>query len=191
LEGNDVKNPKLVGIAGSFNRPSKTFALVNEAATRASERYGFSSRVYDLTDVGPTLGNSQWRKDLDEHARNILDEIVNADVLVVGAPTFKGSYPGLFKHLIDLIEPHELRSKPVLITATGGGDRHALMVEHQLRPLFGFFMAHTLPTAVYASDRDFTNYQVSSGSLSLRLDEAIAEVSAFFPARQAVLAAAG
>jgi FMN reductase len=30
-------------------------------------------------------------------------------------------------------------------------------VEHQLRPLFGFFEALTMPTGIYASDRDFAD----------------------------------
>ncbi|KQV65323.1 FMN reductase [Rhizobium sp. Root1220] len=182
--------PKLVGLAGSFNRPSKTYALVRTVADRAGGRYGFNNRIYDLTDVGPSLGQAQWRKDLDDAAKRIIDDIASADALVIGSPTYKGSYPGLFKHLIDLIDPHELRAKPVIITATGGGDRHALMVEHQLRPLFGFFMAHTLPTAVYASDRDFSDYQVTSEPLSKRVDEVIGELAAFFPRRDSVLAAA-
>jgi FMN reductase len=119
-----------------------------------------------------------------------MSAIVSADLLIVGSPTYKGSYPGLFKHLIDLIEPHELRAKPIIITATGGGDRHALMVEHQLRPLFGFFMAHTLPTAIYASDRDFTDYAVASEQLSKRIGEVISEIDAFFPLARRALDAA-
>lgn len=181
---------KLVGLAGSFNRPSKTFALVENISGRAAEKYGFNNTIYDLTDVGPSLGQALRRDDLDNRAREIIADIANADVLVIGAPTFKGSYPGLFKHLIDLIDPHELRAKPIVITATGGGDRHALMVEHQLRPLFGFFMAHTLPTAVYASDRDFTDYRVSSEQLSKRIREVIGELTAFFPGRSSTLIAA-
>jgi len=184
--------PKLVGIAGSFNRPSKTYTLVQTVADLASDRYGFTGKVYDLHDVGPSLGSAQWRKDLDDQAKRVLDDIVSSDALIIGSPTFKGSYPGLFKHLIDLIDPHELRAKPIIITATGGGDRHALMVEHQLRPLFGFFMAHTLPTAVYASDRDFTDYKVSSEPLAARINEVVGELAAFFPHRHpvTVLAAA-
>jgi len=158
--------PKLVGIAGSFNRPSKTYSLVRTVADLASQRYGFANKVYDLHDVGVSLGAAQSRKDLDEQAKGVIDEIVSADVLIVGSPTFKGSYPGL------------------------GGDRHALMVEHQLRPLFGFFMAHTLPTAVYASDRDFTDYKVSSEPLSHRINEVVGELAAFFPHSVTVLAAA-
>ena len=49
------------------------------------------------------------------------------------------------------------------LTATGGGPRHALVVEHALRPLFGFFAALTLPTAVYASDADFTATDDAAG----------------------------
>ena len=173
---------KLVGLAGSYNRPSKTYALVDHISTRASARYGFEKRIHDLTDVGPSLGQAQWRSDLDAAATAILEDVVSADVLVIGSPTYKGSYPGLFKHFIDLIDPEQLRAKPILISATGGGERHALMVEHQLRPLFGFFMAHTLPTAIYASDRDFTNYQVSSDALKQRIGFAVDEIAAFFPA---------
>ncbi len=175
---------KIVGLAGSYNRPSKTFALVDHLATLASERYGFEKRVYDLGDVGPSLGQAQRQSDLDANALAVLNEVVSADALIIGSPTYKGSYPGLFKHFIDLIDPPQLRAKPVLIAATGGGDRHALMVEHQLRPLFGFFMAHTLPTAIYASDRDFTDYRVSSEALKERIGFAIDEIEAFFPQRK-------
>jgi FMN reductase len=181
---------KLVGLAGSYNRPSKTFALVDHIATLASARYGFDKHVHDLTDVGPSLGQAQWRSNLDAAATAILEDVVSADVLVIGSPTYKGSYPGLFKHFIDLIDPEQLRAKPILISATGGGERHALMVEHQLRPLFGFFMAHTLPTAIYASDRDFANYQVSSDALKERIGFAIDEIAAFFPTHTLAAAAA-
>jgi len=179
---------KLVGLAGSYNRPSKTSALVNHIAAIAADRYDFETQVFDLTDIGPSLGQAQRQSDLDENAARVLTNVVEADFLIIGSPTFKGSYPGLFKHFIDLIDPEQLRSKPILITATGGGDRHALMVEHQLRPLFGFFMAHTLPTAVYGSDRDFADYRVVSEPLRQRIGFAVDELAAFFP-RQKLAAA--
>ncbi len=126
------------------------------------------------------MGRAVGRDHLDATAENIIGEMRNADALVVGTPTFKGSYPGLFKHLIDLLDPIELRAKPVVIAATGGGDRHALMVEHQLRPLFGFFAAHTMPTAIYASDRDFRGYEIASEPLISRMNDAVGDLSRFF-----------
>ena len=68
-------------------------------------------------------------------------------------PGLPGSFTGLFKHLFDFVGQYALVGTPVLVAATGGGERHALILEHQLRPLFGFFQALTLPIGVYASIR--------------------------------------
>ncbi|RVA00610.1 FMN reductase, partial [Mesorhizobium sp. M7A.F.Ca.CA.002.05.1.1] len=92
------------------------------------------------------------------------------------SPTYKGSYTGLFKHFFDLIDPAALRGKPIVLTATGGGERHALIVEHQLRPLFGFFEAFALPTAVYATDKDFTDGVLRSEAILKRVAQAVDEV---------------
>jgi len=183
--------PKLVGLAGSFSRPSKTFSLVRAIGGLTAVRYGLESEIYDLSDVGPSLGAARHPDELDAGGREVIRRIVEADVLVIGAPTYKGSYPGLFKHLIDLVDPLALRGKPVILAATGGGDRHALMVEHQLRPLFGFFMAHTLPSAIYAADRDFSDYRIVSEALSVRVEQAVDELVPFLPqvSQPALLAA--
>jgi FMN reductase len=170
---------KLVGFSGSYGRPSKTSALVGHVSELACTRYDLSRAVYDLTDVGQSLGLAKTRADLDPAGAAVMSAVVEADLLVIGSPTYKGSYPGMFKHFIDLIDPQQLRGKPVLITATGGGERHALMVEHQLRPLFGFFMAHTIPTAIYASNGDFTGQEITSPALIERIGFAIDELQAF------------
>lgn len=179
----------VIGLAGNFNRPSRTRALVETAVAAAAHRFGCAGEVYDLIDVGPSLGSARSYGQLDGQGRRVVDTLVAADALIVGSPTYKGSYTGLFKHLIDLLDPLSLRGKPVLLTATGGGDRHALMVEHQLRPLFGFFMAHALPTAVFASDRDFLDGRLRAGPCQERLDAAVGELSVFFGRGPAVVAA--
>jgi FMN reductase len=73
----------------------------------------------------------------------------------------------------DLVDPAGLRSKPVVLTATGGGDRHALIAEHSLRPLFGFFEALTIPTAIYASERDFAEGKIVSDAALERVSQAV------------------
>ena len=62
---------------------------------------------------------------------------------------------------------------PILLSASGGSHRHALVLEHQLRPLFSFFQAYTLPIGVYAIDNDFKNYQVASSALYNRIQLAV------------------
>nr|WP_244627091.1 NAD(P)H-dependent oxidoreductase [Microvirga tunisiensis] len=110
-------------------------ALGAEVGRRAS----IDLKIYNVLDAGPGLGSALARNDLPLPAARIVDEIETADALIVGTPVYKGAYTGLFKHLIDFITPERLAGKPVALTATGGGPRHALVVEHALRPLFGFF----------------------------------------------------
>jgi FMN reductase len=169
----------LVGFVGSFGRPSRSRALVEFVSDLATQRFGIAACVYDITDLGASFGNARRIDDLDAPARSIIDEIAAADVIVVGTPTYKGSYTGLFKHAIDLLDPLALAGKPVVLTATGGGDRHALVVEHQLRPLFGFFQAHALPSAVYAADRDFTDYRLVAEPIRQRVQQAVSELTPF------------
>ncbi|MEI9425448.1 FMN reductase [Mesorhizobium sp. Cs1299R1N1] len=171
-----MSNPTVVGFSGNITRPSKTRAFVDFVVRDIAARHGLSASTYDVEDLGPSLGAAKWARDLDNQARAILEEILAADVLVVGSPTYKGSYTGLFKHFLDLIDPGALRGKPVLLTATGGGERHALIVEHQLRPLFGFFEAFALPTAVYATDKDFTDGVLRSEAILKRAAQAVDEV---------------
>ena len=44
-----------------------------------------------------------------------------------------------------------------------------------MRPLFGFFEALTLPTAIYASDKDFANGVLVSEAIQARALQAVAE----------------
>lgn len=167
----------VVGISGNLTRPSKTKAFITHIAGEAAARVGATSAVFDIEDLGPSFPLARRLADLDPAARGIVEQLVRADVLVVGSPTFKGSYTGLFKHLFDLLDPASLRGKPVILAATGGGERHSLIVEHQLRPLFGFFEALTMPTAIYASDKDFADGALVSEAIHARARQAVAEVS--------------
>lgn len=81
----------------------------------------------------------------------------------------------VFLSIFDFVEQTALVDVPVLLAASGGSERHALVLEHQLRPLFSFFQAQTLPIGVYATDQDFTpEYTIHSESLRDRITLAVA-----------------
>lgn len=170
-----MSTPAIIGFSGSLSSPSKTRVLVEAAVHKAAHRFSVSAEVYDLAQFGPSVATARSFGDLDDTARYLVDRIVHAKALVVASPVYKGSYPGLFKHLIDLLDPTWLSGKPILLAATGGGDKHALIIEHQLRPLFGFFEAQTLATGVYVSDHDFTEGRLTSPSVLDRLDRAVGQ----------------
>lgn len=118
----------LLGLAGSLGRPSRTRALVDLVTAQAAAHLGATAATHDLIDLQPSLGAAVTLDDLDAPARAVVSAILSADALVVGSPVYKGSYTGLFKHFFDLIEPAALAGKPVLLTATGGGEKHALVI---------------------------------------------------------------
>lgn len=171
---------KIIAFSGSHSQPSKTIALVETIAHITEKQHDVHLTHYNMSHLGSSLGLAQTMNDLSLEAQKIITDIASADALIIGTPVYKGSYPGLFKHFIDLLPPELLYGKPILLAATGGGHRHALMVEHQLRPLFGFFMAHGLPTAIYASSDDFSDdNKVITPALLARIHQAVKEFSPF------------
>jgi FMN reductase len=177
-----MSNYMVVGFSGNIARPSSTKRFVESITQALADQTGLQHAVFDVEDLGPSLALARSVAELDPAARKVVRTIIEADALVIGSPTYKGSYTGLFKHVIDLLDPSDLRGKPIILTATGGGDRHSLMVEHQLRPLFAFFEAFVLPTAIYTSSRDFTD-GVPSPAISGRVNQALAEASLLLSAR--------
>ena len=103
-----------------------------------------------------------------------LAEVESADLIIAASPVYRASYTGLFKHFVDFVGWDKLYDKPVLVAASGGSDRHALVLDHQLRPLFATMQANVLPLGVYASEADFSDYAVSSAALVDRIKLAVA-----------------
>ncbi|UYN99130.1 MAG: NAD(P)H-dependent oxidoreductase [Devosia sp.] len=177
--------PHVVLLSGNTHRPSKSRALAATLGQRLSERTEVRLTQLDLLDAGPHLGAAYFRTQLSPEALAVVETIERADALIVTTPVYKGSYPGLFKHLIDLLDIEALANVPVFIGATGGGQRHALVVEHQLRPLFGFFSALVNPTSLYVSDAEFSEGEPSHPQVLGRLATGIEQFAALIEARQA------
>lgn len=167
---------RIVAFSGNTHRPSRTRTLVEAVAAELSRQRPIDLKVYDLVDAGTGIAVAS-RSALPLPAARIVEAIETADALIVGSPVYKGSYAGLFKHLIDFVSPEALIGKPVVLTATGGGPRHALVVEHSLRPLFGFFSAQTAPTAVYAGDTEISEGRVADALVRERVAQAAAELA--------------
>ena len=172
-----MRSPILLGVAGSVRRPSRTTALVAAVVDAIGERLGTSGRTIELGDGGAPFFAALQRDTLRGRALEIVEAIEAADVLVVGTPVYRASYTGLFKHVFDLVDQDALAGKAVVLTATGGSPMHGLVMEHQLRPLFGFFRAHTMPSAVYATETDFEQYAVASPAVRDRVARAAEEVA--------------
>ncbi|GAA3854884.1 FMN reductase [Saccharothrix violaceirubra] len=163
-------------------------AIVSAGLSDPSSSHLLASRLGDA--VAAVLPVATTTVHLRDHARDIADNLVTgfpsarlaaavadvtgADGLVVVTPTFNASYSGLFKSFVDVLEPESLAGRPVLIGATGGTERHSLVLDHALRPLFAYLRAVVVPTGVYAASSDWG----SAHGLSGRIDRAAGELAA-------------
>ncbi|PAM72893.1 FMN reductase [Stenotrophomonas maltophilia] len=159
---------RIVAVSGGLQRPSRAATLAEHLLGLIGENMRSEQQLIELGELAPQLAGALWRSQLPEVVERQLVAVERADVLVVSTPVYRGSYTGLFKHFFDFIDQDALVDIPILLAATGGSDRHALVIDHQLRPLFSFFQARTLPLGVYATDRDFAEGRVHNEALIQR-----------------------
>jgi len=159
---------RVVAVSGGLQRPSRAAALAEHLSDLIAAEIPCERHLIELGQLAPQLAGTVRRAQLPDTVERELAAVEQADVLVVATPVYRGSYTGLFKHFFDFVDQDALVDMPVLLAATGGSERHALMIDHQLRPLFSFFQARTLPLGVYATDRDFAGGHLHDEALIQR-----------------------
>jgi FMN reductase len=160
---------RVVIVSGSSSRPSRTRLLAEQILAVVGREVEIEPHVIDIADVGSDLGRALVRHQLSASAERALALVESAEILIAATPVHRGSYSGHFKHLFDLIDQDALIDVPVILAATGGGDRHCLVIEHMLRPLFSFLQAFAVPVGIYATPADFTEGVVSSEIVRTRI----------------------
>jgi FMN reductase len=160
----------VVAVSGSLHSPSKSTALLGAITESLARKVNIEVTLIEVSVLGAGLGGALDRGQLDESAAAAIADVEAADLLVVASPVYRASYTGLFKHLFDLVNQGALSGTPVIVAASGGSDLHSLVIEHQLKPLFAFFDAFTLPLGVYANNADYSDYTVTGAALLERIE---------------------
>jgi len=147
-------------VTAGLTSPSSTRLLADQLAAAVRDTLdgrGVPQRVVviELRDHAHDLTNNLLTGFPSEGLRSVLETVTRADALIAVTPTFSASYSGLFKMFFDVLDDKALVGKPVLIGATGGTERHSLVLEYAMRPLFAYLQAVVVPTAVYAASSDW------------------------------------
>ncbi len=152
----------ILAINGSLSgSPSRTRRAVDVALDGAQGDNGdVTGEVLELREFDLQFCDGRPPDRYNNDTREVLRRIASADAYLVATPVYRASLTGALKNLFDLVpnDPNgddPLRGRAVGLIATGGSHHHYLVIEHQLRPLFGFFGAHTVARSVYAASSDF------------------------------------
>ena len=162
---------RLAGLLGE-----SALAALRSAGRRGSVEHVELRRI--ALDVTATLLGGERTPELAAAVASVQA----ADALVVVTPTINASFSGLLKSFLDVLPVDALRSVPVAIAATGGTQRHTLVLDQAVRPLLGYQRAIVLPSCLYVTADEWDGPRPSP-ALSERLALAGAELAAFTPAR--------
>lgn len=166
----------LAVVSGGLREPSSTRLLADQidAAVRAElgrSNVSATSTLIELRPLGRPIMDAMLTGFAGPELESAFRTLADADALIAVTPAFNASFSGLFKSFFDVLPEQTLADMPVLIAATGGTERHSLVLEHALRPMFSYLHAVVSPTGVYAATADFGSHAGSAG-LAERIKQA-------------------
>jgi FMN reductase len=151
---------RLVVISAGVSEPSSTRMLADRIAQRSLESLrelgspGAASYV-ELAPLAVDIARATVAGFPSGELQASIDRVAAADAVIAATPVYKAGISGLFKSFVDLLDNDLLIAKPVLLAATAGSGRHALVADQQMRPLFAYMRALALPTSVFAAPEDW------------------------------------
>ncbi|MCI2956442.1 NAD(P)H-dependent oxidoreductase [Agromyces atrinae] len=169
---------RIVAVSAGTSEPSTTRMLADRAAVGVVERLRQSGRnasaeVIELAPLATEIAQSLVSGFPSESVQRAIEKLAAADGVIVSTPVYKAGLSGLFKSFVDLLDNDLLIAKPVLLAATAGSARHAMVVDDHLRPLFAFMRALSAPTSLFAAPEEW-----GSPDLGKRIDRAAGELAA-------------
>jgi FMN reductase len=173
-----VADPKrLVIVSAGTGNPSSTRQLTDRIAQKSLDllKHAGTPGTANLIELGPLAVDTARAAVAGfpgEQIQAAIDRLAAADAIIAATPVYKAGISGLFKSFVDVLDNDLIVAKPVLLAATGGTPRHALVIDDQMRPLFAYLRALTLPTSVYAAPEDW-----GTTELGTRIERAATELA--------------
>jgi FMN reductase len=167
----------IVVVNAGVSDPSSTRLLADRITQKTIDTLGEAGltatvRSIDLGPLAVDIARGLVSGMPNEKVQSAIQTLSRADAVIAATPVYKAGISGLFKSFADLLDNDLLITKPVILAATGGSARHAMVVDDHLRPLFAFLRAIPVPTSLYAAPEDW-----ASTDLSRRIARAAGELA--------------
>ena len=166
----------IVVVNAGASDPSSTRLLADRGAQRVSslakERgHDVAVQTIDLRELLPELPAALSSQLLGPKFQAAIGALAQADAVVAATPVYKAGASGLFTSFFQVLDNDLLIGKPVILAATAGTARHALVVDEEMRSLFAYLRTLPVPTSLFASTEDWNDK-----ALGERIDRAAFEV---------------
>lgn len=163
-------------VNAGVSNPSATKMLADRIGDRVRSVAAEHQLALEIDDIpirkfaaelGPAIVANHFGPGLN----NAIEKLTDADGLIVATPVYKAGVSGLLKSFVDVLDDDLLIAKPVALAATASTARHTLVVDGELRSLFAFMRAMTVPTSLFADADDW-----GSSELPARIDRCAHEL---------------
>jgi FMN reductase len=167
---------RLVVVSAGTSDPSSTRLLADRTADRVkalADRHGHAVTVgvIELREIAADISTALVSQLVTPRLRQAITALAEADGIVAAAPVYKAGPSGLFSSFFHVLDNDLLIAKPVVLAATAGTARHALVADDLMRPMFAYLRAMTAPTSLFAAPEDW-----SDPALNTRIDRAAREL---------------
>jgi FMN reductase len=163
-------------VSAGTSEPSSTRLLADRVTQRvaelaASRGHAVTTSVIELREIAADITTALTSQLVTPRLRQAIDALAAADGIIAAAPVYKAGPSGLFTSFFHVLDNDLLIAKPVVLAATAGTARHALVADEVMRPLFAFLRTMTVPTSLFAAPEDW-----SDSALAERVDRAAVEL---------------
>jgi FMN reductase len=153
---------RVLALSAGVSDPSSTRLLTERVLSRVAADLSASgveaqTRIVDLAPLATDMAKALTAGFPSDALREVIGDLASADAVIAATPVYKAGVSGLFKTFVDLLDNDLLVATPVLLAATAGTARHAMVVDDQMRPLFAFMRTLTIPTSVFAAPEDWAD----------------------------------
>jgi FMN reductase len=163
---------RLVVVSAGTGDPSSTRLLADRLASRVTALApAVTVSVIELRELATDITTAVTSALITPRLQQAIDGLAEADGVIAAAPVYKAGPSGLFTSFFQVLDNDLLIGKPVVLAATAGTARHALVADDLMRPMFAYLRALTVPTSVFAAPEDW-----SDPALNTRIDRAAREL---------------
>ena len=177
-----METRRITVLSAGLGVPSSSRLLADQLAASVEHQLGAAGYdvqldVVELRDLAVDIANNFVTGYAAPRLADVIAAVEASDGIIAVTPVFSASYSGLFKSFVDVLDPKSLDGKAVLLGATGGTDRHQMVLDYAMRPLFSYLRTRTAATGVFAGPQDWGNNDGGASPLSERVTRAAGELT--------------
>src|SRR5438552_10227849 len=167
---------RLVLVSAGASDPSSTRLLADRTAERVTAlavRHGHEVTVgvIELREISADISTALVSPLATPKLQQAITALAEADGIIASAPVYKASPSALFTSFFDVLDNDLLIGKPVVLAATAGTARPALVADETMRPMFAYLRTMSAPTSLFAAPEDW-----SDPALNTRIERAAVEL---------------